>query len=49
VRRPSVWSDKNPLRGKRFADDEEVETKVQKWLKRQSKDLYAVGFDALLK
>jgi hypothetical protein len=24
-------------RGKRFADDEEVETEVQKWLRKQSK------------
>jgi hypothetical protein len=33
-------------RGKRFADDEEVETEVRKWLRRQSKDFYAEGFDA---
>jgi hypothetical protein len=27
--------------GKRFADDEEVETEVRKWLRQQSKDFYA--------
>jgi hypothetical protein len=32
-----------------FADDEEVETKVRKWLRQQSKDFNAAGFDALLK
>jgi hypothetical protein len=32
-------------RGKRFADDEEVETEVRKWLRQQSKDLYAAGFN----
>jgi hypothetical protein len=36
-------------RGKYFADDEEVETEVQKWLRQQSKDFYAAGFDALVK
>jgi hypothetical protein len=36
-------------RGKRFADDEEVETEVRKWLTRQSKYFYAAGFDALVK
>jgi hypothetical protein len=36
-------------RGKRFADDEEVETEVQKWLRQQPKDLWAAGFDALVK
>jgi hypothetical protein len=40
---------KNHLGGKRFADDEEVETEVWKWLKQLSKDFYAVGFDALVK
>jgi hypothetical protein len=34
---------------KRFADDEEVETEVRKWLRKQSKDFYAAGFDALVK
>jgi hypothetical protein len=40
---------KNYLGGKRFADDEEVETEVRKWLRKQSKDFYAVGFDALVR
>jgi hypothetical protein len=35
--------------GKRFADDEEVELEVQKWLRQQSKDFYAVCFSALVK
>jgi hypothetical protein len=38
------WGEK---RGKRFADDEDVETEVRKW--QQSKDFYAAGFDALVK
>jgi head-tail adaptor len=32
-----------------FADDEEVETEVRKWLRHQSRDLYVAGFDALVK
>jgi hypothetical protein len=32
-----------------FVDDEEIETEVQKWLRKQSKDFYAAGFDALVK
>jgi hypothetical protein len=36
-------------RCKRFADDEEVETEVRKWLRQQSQDFYAAGFDALVK
>jgi hypothetical protein len=32
-----------------FADDEEVEMEVRKWLRQQSKDFYAAGFDALVK
>jgi hypothetical protein len=40
------WVEK---RGKRFADDEKVETEVRKWLRQQSKDFYAAGFDALVK
>jgi hypothetical protein len=35
--------------GKRFVDDEEVETEVRKWLRQQSKNFYAAGFDALVK
>jgi histone-lysine N-methyltransferase SETMAR len=34
---------------KRFADDEEVETELRKWLRQQSRDFYAAGFDALVK
>jgi hypothetical protein len=37
------------LGGKRFTDDEEVDVEVQKWPRQQSKDFYAVGFDALAK
>jgi hypothetical protein len=33
------------LGGKRFADDEEFKTEVRKWLRQQSKDFYAAGFD----
>jgi hypothetical protein len=34
--------------GKRFADDEEVETEVRKWLRQQLKHFCAAGFDALV-
>jgi hypothetical protein len=37
------------LGGKRFADDEDAETEVRKWLRQQSKDFGAAGFDALVK
>jgi histone-lysine N-methyltransferase SETMAR len=40
---------KNHLSGKYFVDDEEAETVVWKWLRQQSKDFNAVGFDALVK
>jgi hypothetical protein len=40
------WVEK---RGKRFADVEEVEAGVRKWLRQQSVDFYAAGFDALVK
>jgi hypothetical protein len=40
------WVEK---RGKRFADDEEVETEVRKWLRQQWKHFIAAGFDALAK
>jgi hypothetical protein len=36
-------------RGNRFADDKEAEVEVRKWLKQQSKEFYATGFDALVK
>jgi hypothetical protein len=32
-----------------LADDEEVEIESRKWLRQQSKDLYAAGFDAFVK
>jgi hypothetical protein len=32
-----------------FSDVEEDEAEVRKWLRQQPKDLYAAGFDALLK
>jgi hypothetical protein len=35
--------------GKRFADDEDFETEVGKWLKQRSKYFCAAGFDALVK
>jgi hypothetical protein len=35
--------------GKHFADDEEVETDAQKWLRHQSKGFYAVNFYSLVK
>jgi hypothetical protein len=35
------WAEK---RGKRFADDEEIETEVRKWLRQQSEDFCAAGF-----
>jgi hypothetical protein len=35
--------------GSSFADDEEVETEEWKWLRQQSKDFCAAGFNALAK
>jgi hypothetical protein len=40
---------RNHLGDRRFADDEEVETEMRKWLRQQSDDFYAAGFDALVK
>jgi hypothetical protein len=40
---------KNHLGGKRFADDENAEMKAQQWLRQQSDDFCAMGFDALVK
>jgi hypothetical protein len=37
------------LGGKRFADNEEVQTEVWKWLRQESKDFCVVNFDALVK
>jgi hypothetical protein len=39
------WAEKC---SKRFADEDEVVMEVQKWLRQQAKDFYAVGFDALV-
>jgi hypothetical protein len=36
------------LGGKRFPDDEGVETEVRNWLRQQSEDFYAAGFNALV-
>jgi hypothetical protein len=33
---------------KYFADDEDVETEMRKWLRQRSKAFYAAGFDALV-
>jgi hypothetical protein len=33
----------------RFTDDKEVETEMWKWLRLQSEDFYAAGFDSLVK
>jgi hypothetical protein len=40
---------KDHLGDKRFADDEEIEMKVRKWLKQQSKDFHAAGFNEVVK
>jgi hypothetical protein len=45
VRRAKRFS----LGGKYFADEEDVETEVWKWLIQQSKNFYAEGFDVLVK
>jgi hypothetical protein len=37
------------LGGKSFADEEEIEKEVRKWLRQQSKDFYAAGFGTLVK
>jgi hypothetical protein len=37
------------LGGKRLSNDEEVEMEVRKWPRKQSKDFYDAGFDALVK
>jgi hypothetical protein len=44
VNRFTIGSRNGHLDGKRFADDEEVETEV-----RKSKDFYAARFDAMVK
>jgi hypothetical protein len=40
---------KKQFGGKGFADDEEVETEVRKWLGKQSKDFFVAGFDLVVK
>jgi hypothetical protein len=35
------WTEK---RGKRFADDEEVETEERKWLRQQTKHFYTAAY-----
>jgi hypothetical protein len=37
------------LGGKRFTYDEDVETEVRWWLRQQSENFYAAGFDAFVK
>jgi histone-lysine N-methyltransferase SETMAR len=44
-----VFGPLNPPFGKRFTDDEKVETEVWKWVRQQTKDFYTAGFDALVK
>jgi hypothetical protein len=39
----------NHLGGKRYTVDEEVEVELWKWLRQQSEDFCAVGFDTLVK
>jgi hypothetical protein len=34
---------------KYFADDEDVEAELRKWLRQQSKHFYAAGFDGRVK
>jgi hypothetical protein len=40
---------KNHLDGRSFTDYKEVEMEVRKWLRQQSKDFCAAGFDTLVK
>jgi head-tail adaptor len=44
-----VYGGKNSSRKAVHADDEGVKTEVRKWLRQQSKDFYAAGFDAMVK
>jgi hypothetical protein len=37
------------LSGKRFTDHEELKMEVWKWMRQESKDFYAAGFDTLEK
>jgi hypothetical protein len=45
----SVWATKIHLGSECFADDEEVEMEVKKWLRQQSKDCYAECSDTSVK
>jgi hypothetical protein len=45
-RRAQYWPEKSD---RYFADDEVVETEVRKWLRQQSKDFCAAGFEAVVK
>jgi hypothetical protein len=49
VKRFTTGSRNCHLGGKRFADDEEVETEVWKGLRQRSKDFCAAVFDILIK
>jgi hypothetical protein len=40
---------KKPPWWQTFCDDKEIETKAWKWLRQQSKDFYAMGFDTMVK
>jgi hypothetical protein len=40
---------KNHLSGQCFADDKEVEREVWRWLRQQSEDFCAAGFNTLIK
>jgi hypothetical protein len=40
---------KNHLGDRRFADDEEVEMEIWKWLRQQLKHFHAAGFSTLVK
>jgi hypothetical protein len=42
----AFWVEKFSQGRSKVADDE---TEMQKWLRQQSKDLYAAGFDAMVK
>jgi hypothetical protein len=44
-----LWRKQFTTGVKCFADDEEVETEVRKWLRQQSKDFYSADFDAMAK
>jgi hypothetical protein len=49
VKRFATGSRNCHLIGKHFGVDEEIETELRKWLRQQSKDFYAAGFDPLVK